>query len=464
MDFSQPFSVLNEKLRPRVTSSEQLYSSLSRLEGRQLGPLKSKYTYYQATVLPKEPEPEPEPEPKVTTTEPEDPEDPDEAENDGEKEDFEGNSADLLVLNNTCLISGLDLKDIGEEELGDDESNSQTDEKDSVGEMASEEARGSAESGANESTNPFQRACLDGTLPDLLNSGKPLSRRRTLGHYSDTLKEIRREVELSRRRSIRLKAQVDKLQESREGQGWSQHRDRVTEEVLSILRLLHPLTEPESSQFEPPDEDSHLDTALAQLQNVARKLAISHTKQESKPGAKLAEDHAILQQALRDRDEAIEKKKAMEAELLRSKTEMMNLNNHLLEAAQKRLELSLELEAWKEDFQLLLQQQVKSQQQAEQAQKKPSRMGLLRRTKRPPMQRPSNFPVGAAAPPANNSNQITTSRAAVSAAPTPSTPPTIGRNNNWKDKLRMGWSGRQGDQDSARGRDDDDGFQVVSLD
>lgn len=37
----------------------------------------------------------------------------------------------------------------------------------------------------------------------------------------------------------------------------------------------------------------------------------------------------------------------MEAELLKSKTELMMLNNHLLEAVQKRLELSLELEAWK---------------------------------------------------------------------------------------------------------------------
>lgn len=37
----------------------------------------------------------------------------------------------------------------------------------------------------------------------------------------------------------------------------------------------------------------------------------------------------------------------MEAELLRSKTELMVLNNQLLEAVQKRLELSLELEAWK---------------------------------------------------------------------------------------------------------------------
>lgn len=41
------------------------------------------------------------------------------------------------------------------------------------------------------------------------------------------LKEVRREVELSRRRSIKLKAQVDKLQENRDGLGWSQHRERV---------------------------------------------------------------------------------------------------------------------------------------------------------------------------------------------------------------------------------------------
>lgn len=37
----------------------------------------------------------------------------------------------------------------------------------------------------------------------------------------------------------------------------------------------------------------------------------------------------------------------MEDELLRSKTDMMMLNNQLLEAVQKRLEMSLELEAWK---------------------------------------------------------------------------------------------------------------------
>lgn len=54
---------------------------------------------------------------------------------------------------------------------------------------------------------------------------------------------------------------------------------QVTEEVLSILRLLHPLTEPESCTPEPVTGENRLDSALAQLQCVARKLAISHTKQ-----------------------------------------------------------------------------------------------------------------------------------------------------------------------------------------
>lgn len=46
------------------------------------------------------------------------------------------------------------------------------------------------------------------------------------------LKQMRRDVELSRRRSIKLKAQVDKLQEqSQDGLVWSQHRQRVRQEV-----------------------------------------------------------------------------------------------------------------------------------------------------------------------------------------------------------------------------------------
>ncbi len=40
------------------------------------------------------------------------------------------------------------------------------------------------------------------------------------------------------------------------------------------------------------------------------------------------------------------RKNLMEAELVRSKNDMMSLNNQLLEAIQRKLELSQELEAW----------------------------------------------------------------------------------------------------------------------
>lgn len=465
MDYSQSFSALNERLRPRITPSQQLlYSSLNRLEDRPWSSVRNSFSSYRPTVLPAKPEPRV----SVTITEPEDPEEP---EDDAEQEDLvsddlKGQCADPPPFNNSCLITELNLKDVVDDELVDeDSSTSLSKEEDNPDEQTSKETDDSSQSAANKGGSSLQRSYIDGTLPDLIRSGRPLGRRRTLGHVSDTLKEVRREVELSRRRSIKLKAQVDKLQESREGLGWSQHRERVTEEVLSTLRLLQPLTEPESSPPETTHGENHLDIALAQLKNVARKLAISHTKQIK--SGKGAEDSAILQQALCDRDEAIEKKKAMEAELLRSKTEMMSLNNQLLEAVQKRLELSLELEAWKEDVQLILNQQLQSQQQAEQAQKKPTRLGILRRNNRPPIQRPASIPSSTPAPPTTNTSQIFISRSSVSAAQTAGAPPSISTQRNWRDKLRRGKTSRHGDQDAAE-RDSEwdrnDGFQVVSLD
>ncbi|CAJ1063768.1 bicaudal-D-related protein 2-like [Xyrichtys novacula] len=431
MDFSQSFSALNEQLRPRITTSQQLYSSLNRLEDKQWGSLRNQPSSYRSTILPTEPKI------SVTAAEPEDAGEPGEA---ADREDSDS--------------------DVGDQGTPDKDSlSSSSEEKDISGVLTSKETGESTESVVGESGGN-QANFLDGTLPDLIRSGRPLGRRRTLGPVSDTLKEVRREVELSRRRSIKLKAQVDKLQEGRDGPGWSQHRERVTEEVLSVLRLLHPLTESESNLPEPSNGENRLDHALVQLQSVARKLAISQTNQSNSRKGN-SEDSAILQQALRDRDEAIEKKKAMEEELLRSKTEMMLLNNQVLEAVQKRLEMSLELEAWKEDVQLMLHQQLQLQQQAEQAQKKPSRLGILRRNNKP-MQRPSNFPVAAPAPPVTNPNQIYVSK---SAASTPSTSPT---QRTWRDKLRRGKSSRPAIDMDASGHDSDcgkgDDFEVVSLD
>ncbi|CDQ67431.1 unnamed protein product [Oncorhynchus mykiss] len=62
----------------------------------------------------------------------------------------------------------------------------------------------------------------------------------------------------------------------------------------------------------------------------------------------------------------------MEAELVRSKNDMMCLNNQLLEAIQRKLELSQELEAWQDDIQIIINQQLRTQQQLEQVEKKPA--------------------------------------------------------------------------------------------
>lgn len=164
MDYSQSFSALNERLRPRVTSKEQLYSSLSRLEDRQLGSLRGRVSSRRPTVLPTEAEPEV----SATTTGPE-----------GKEEG---------PFNNSRLISELNLRDVGEDELVDEDGvTSPSEEKDVPGELASEETGDSSKSADGDAGSSFQRSYIDGTLPDLIRSGRPLSRRRTLGHVTDTV-------------------------------------------------------------------------------------------------------------------------------------------------------------------------------------------------------------------------------------------------------------------------------------
>ena len=77
--------------------------------------------------------------------------------------------------------------------------------------------------------------------PAVIYAAESGCRNALIWHLSLQLKEVRREVELSRRRSIKLKAQVDKLQESREGVGWSQHRERVKVTHMQQCTLSTPL-------------------------------------------------------------------------------------------------------------------------------------------------------------------------------------------------------------------------------
>ncbi|XP_069546063.1 BICD family-like cargo adapter 1 [Brachyistius frenatus] len=253
--------------------------------------------------------------------------------------------------------------------------------------------------------------------------------------HSQQLAEAWQEVEAARGRSQQLQAQVEELQEemslqetrshgdtsllselesSLETAGLGVSKEEITQEMGSILQLLLPLTQDRSSsgRSEVMDQQEDLRTMLHRLKGVAQTLAQTSSPQELNLGfvdrtgdhcgnlstaqelrdqniqlqqentelvQKLHSAHDqpdIVQQAIRDRDEAIAKKNLMEAELVRSKNDMMCLNNQLLEAIQRKLELSQELEAWQDDIQIIINQQLKSQQQSEQPQKKPSSNGM----------------------------------------------------------------------------------------
>nr|XP_020455775.1 BICD family-like cargo adapter 1 [Monopterus albus] len=245
--------------------------------------------------------------------------------------------------------------------------------------------------------------------------------------HSQQLAEAQQEAEAAQGRSQQLQAQVEELQEevslyegrsrgdasllselenSVETVGMGVSKEEITQEMGSILQLLLPLAQEvnSSGSSEVIGQQQDLQAMLHQLKGVAQTLAqTSITKdlnqafvsgtgdQCGNPSAaqelrdqniQLQEENTelrqklqhvqeqaeVIQQAIRDRDEAIAKKNLMEAELVRSKNDMMSLNNQLLEAIQRKLELSQELEAWQDDIQIIINQQLRSQQQSEEPQ------------------------------------------------------------------------------------------------
>lgn len=68
-----------------------------------------------------------------------------------------------------------------------------------------------------------------------------------------------------------------------------------------------------------------------------------------------------LDQVLQERDEAIAKKQAVEAELDTCKAKLRAVEAQLLEVLEEKLRLRQEVEAWEEDMQQLVRQRVESQ-------------------------------------------------------------------------------------------------------
>ncbi|XP_068577231.1 BICD family-like cargo adapter 1 isoform X1 [Cebidichthys violaceus] len=81
--------------------------------------------------------------------------------------------------------------------------------------------------------------------------------------------------------------------------------------------------------------------------------------------AEVREPSEQLQTAIRDRDDAITKKKAVEMELAKCKIDIMSLNGQLLDAIQQKLNLSQQLEAWQDDMHRVIDQQLMDKYQDE---------------------------------------------------------------------------------------------------
>uniref|UniRef100_A0A3P9QEZ5 Si:ch211-235m3.5 n=1 Tax=Poecilia reticulata TaxID=8081 RepID=A0A3P9QEZ5_POERE len=162
--------------------------------------------------------------------------------------------------------------------------------------------------------------------------------------------ELRTAMEVERAMSSELQALKQELQQ-KGGHNRQQDEELISAMKEQVLRLTQKEQELERRLESVSQENAELRASLASLQT---RLA-QHNQ--------LDEQHS-------------QQKNLMEAELVRSKNDMMCLNNQLLDAIQRKLELSQELEAWQDDIQIVINQQLKSQQQTEQPQKKPTSNGL----------------------------------------------------------------------------------------
>ncbi|XP_044531559.1 uncharacterized protein LOC123246839 [Gracilinanus agilis] len=78
-----------------------------------------------------------------------------------------------------------------------------------------------------------------------------------------------------------------------------------------------------------------------------------------------AEAKTLLEQVTQERDDAIAKKLAIEAELGICRAKLQASEKQLLEVVEEKLKLLEEIEAWKEDMQELIRQQIQRQLQRE---------------------------------------------------------------------------------------------------
>ncbi|XP_056628767.1 BICD family-like cargo adapter 1 [Triplophysa dalaica] len=167
---------------------------------------------------------------------------------------------------------------------------------------------------------------------------------------------------------LELRRLTQNLLDGNESTGSRRSDEEVLEEQVrklgEELRELRELYEQEQEKTRCGQEE------VLQLHDQVALLSVevSSSREETERlrlMVEVSEPNEALQSAIRDRDEAIAKKKAVEMELGKCKMDIMSLNSQLLDAIEQKLNLSQQLEAWQDDMHRVINQQLMDKHQDE---------------------------------------------------------------------------------------------------
>ncbi|XP_040012044.1 BICD family-like cargo adapter 1 [Xiphias gladius] len=167
---------------------------------------------------------------------------------------------------------------------------------------------------------------------------------------------------------LELRRLTQNLLDGNESTGSRRSDEEALEEQVrklgEELREVRELYEAEQDKTRSSEEEQlqlHNQMALLSVEMCS----LREENQRMRTMAEVREPSERLQSAIRDRDDAIAKKKAVEMELAKCKIDIMSLNSQLLDAIQQKLNLSQQLEAWQDDMHRVIDQQLMDKHQDE---------------------------------------------------------------------------------------------------
>ncbi|XP_041793864.1 BICD family-like cargo adapter 1 [Chelmon rostratus] len=167
---------------------------------------------------------------------------------------------------------------------------------------------------------------------------------------------------------LELRRLTQNLLDGNESTGSRRSDEEALEEQVrklgDELREVRELYEAEQDKTRSNEEEAlqlHNQMALLSVEMCS----LREENERMKMMAEIREPSEQLQSAIRDRDDAIAKKKAVEMELAKCKIDIMSLNSQLLDAIQQKLNLSQQLEAWQDDMHRVIDQQLMDKYQDE---------------------------------------------------------------------------------------------------